>query len=320
MSARSYTIVGTGALGGYYGARLAHGGCRVRFLLNRDLEHVRRYGLRVESIHGDFSIAEPDVYGRCEDLPESDVVLIGLKTTRNRLLAELLAPASGRDAVVLNMQNGLGLEADVAKVVPGRTILGGLAFLCTNKVGPGHVKHLDYGDVRLAEYRADRRPAGTTPAMEAVAQDFREAGIGVELEEDLSVARWKKLVWNVPFNGLCVVHGGATDVVMTNPKTRELAEAIMYEVLAIAEALGHPIETQFVHRMLETTQKMSPYDPSMKLDFERGQPLEIEALYARPIRAAREAGIPCPRITALYEDLIRLDPAGGVARIDEADE
>ncbi|MDG2308681.1 MAG: putative 2-dehydropantoate 2-reductase [Candidatus Binatia bacterium] len=309
MAGQSYSIIGTGALGGYYGARLAHAGRTVRFLVNRDYEHVRRHGLRVDSIHGDFSLAEPEVYALPEGMPASDVVVVGLKTTRNSLLPTLLPPATSRDALVLSMQNGLGIEADVAKAVPGRTIIGGLAFLCSNKVGAGHVKHLDYGDVRLAEYRADGQPAGITPAVRAVAEDFRAAGVGVALEADLDTARWKKLVWNVPYNGLCVVRNVTTDVVMADPKTRERVEHIMLEVLAIAAARGHPIPTDFVRTMLDFTAKMAPYDPSMKLDYEGGRPLEIEALYARPLRAARDAGVSCPLTLELYEQLLQLDPA-----------
>jgi len=310
MAMRSYSIIGAGALGGYYGASLHHAGCTVRFLLHSDFEHVRRHGLRVESPRGDLSISAPEIYRRPEEMPPSDVVLVGLKTTRNALLGRLLPPVTAEDAVVLMMQNGLGVEEEAARAVPGRTILGGLAFLCSNKVGPGHVKHLDYGAVRLAGYREDGGPAGMPRALRAVADDFVAAGIRVDVEEDLSVARWKKLVWNVPYNGLCVVHGCTTDVLMAKASTRALCGEIMHEVRRAAGALGHEIPPRFVQAMLDDTAKMAPYEPSMKLDFDRGRPLEIEALYARPLRAAREAGVACPRIEALYEDLRRLDPGG----------
>lgn len=311
MSDRSYSIIGAGALGGYYGARLLHAGRAVRFLLHSDFEHVGRHGLRVESPAGDFSIAHPEIYASAHDLPPSDVVLVGLKTTQNTLLEELLPAAAGEHATVLMMQNGLGIEADAAAIVPGRTVLGGLAFLCSNKIGPGHIRHLDYGNIRLGEYRADGSPAGATDTMTTVAGDFRAAGIGVELEEDLNVARWKKLVWNIPYNGLCVTHDCTTDVLMGNRETRALCEAVMHEVVAIAAACGHGIERRFVEKMLTTTDAMARYKPSMKLDYERGQPLEIEAIYARPLRAAREAQVSCPRIEELYEALRAIDPACG---------
>jgi 2-dehydropantoate 2-reductase len=309
MSARSYSVIGTGALGGFYGARLAHGGNDLRFLLNSDFDHVRRHGLKVESPDGDFSIADPQAYASAAELPSSDVVMVALKTTRNYLLDELLPAATGRAATVLMMQNGLGIEADAARIVPGRTIIGGLAFLCSNKIGPGHIRHLDYGNVRLSEYRADGQAAGTTERMKEIAADFRNAGIGVSLEEDLNIARWKKLVWNIPYNGLCVARNCTTDVLMGTPATRALCEEIMNEVLAIAAAYGHHIERDFVETMLTYTDAMARYKPSMKLDHERGLPLELDAIYARPLAAARDAEVASPRIEELYAQLLELDPA-----------
>jgi 2-dehydropantoate 2-reductase len=305
----SYSIIGTGALGGYYGARLHHGGATVRFLLHSDYDHVRTHGFKVESPQGDFSISQPEVYAHVSDLPPSDVVVVALKTTQNRLLGELLPPATAAKATVLMMQNGLGIEADADAVVPGRTVLGGLAFLCSNKVGPGHIKHLDYGDIRLGQYRSDGRAGGVTPAMERVAEDFRAADIGVDLEADLDIARWKKLVWNVPYNGLCVARNCTTDVIMNDPTSRQVCKDIMIEVLSIAEAYGHHIDPRFVEQMLRYTDKMARYKPSMKLDFERRLPLELEAIYVRPLEAARAKDVACPNIAALYEELVELDPA-----------
>jgi 2-dehydropantoate 2-reductase len=306
MQARSWTILGTGALGGYYGARLHHAGLDVRFLLHSDYEHVRRHGLRVSSKDGDFSIERPQVFGRATDLPRSDVVAVCLKTTQNGLLPELLPPAAARDSVVLMMQNGLDVERDAARVVPRHTIVGGLAFLCSNKVGPGDIRHLDYGAVRLGEHRADGRPAGITPAVLAIAADLKRAGIPVVLEDDLVLARWKKLVWNVPYNGLCVVESCTTDVLMADPGRRVRCERIMREVLSIAAACGKSIHPSFVDSMLRDTAKMVSYKPSMLIDFERGQPLELDAIYLRPLDAARVHGIDCPEIEALYVRLIEM--------------
>jgi 2-dehydropantoate 2-reductase len=308
VAVRSYTIVGAGALGAYYGASLAHAGLDVRFLLRSDWEQVRAHGLRVESVRGDLSLASPSIFRNPAEVPPSDVVLVGLKTTANHALASLLGPLTRPDATVLMMQNGLGIEEEAAAVVPGRTVLGGLAFLCANRVGPGHVRHLDYGSVRLAEYRSDGSAAGVTPAMEAIAADFGAAGIRVDLEEDLRVARWKKLVWNVPYNGLCVVRDTTTDVLMADPPTRALVREIMGEVRAIARGCGCDVPESFVEKMLADTEAMASYRPSMKLDFDAGRPLEVEALYARPIAAARAAGVACPRIEELHADLVRLDP------------
>ncbi len=305
----SYAVIGTGALGGYYGARLQHAGLDVHFLLHSDYDHVREHGLHVESTDGDFSIGRPQVYASAADLPECDVVMVCLKTTQNHLLADLLPAAVTPASTVLMMQNGLGPEEAAAAAVPDNTIVGGLAFLCSNKVGPGHICHLDYGQVIFGQYRADGQPAGITDIMRTIGSDFEAAGISVDLEENLALARWKKLVWNIPFNGLTVVHGCATDILMADPETRALSEGLMNEVVAAAEGCGHIIDPSFVNVMLEATKLMAAYKPSMKLDHERGQPLEIEAIYGNPLRAAREAGVDCPLIMKLYEQLQERDPA-----------
>ena len=304
---RSYTIVGVGALGGYYGARLSHGGADVRFLLHSDYEHVRTHGLRVESPEGDFSLARPQIYAGARDLPQSDVVAVCLKTTSNNLLPAILPGIVKPGGAVLMMQNGLGIEADAAAVLPDHPILGGLAFLCSNKMGPGHVRHLDYGLVRFGQHGVGGSAAGVTPLLRDVAADFERAGIDAILEEDLVRARWMKLVWNVPYNGLCVVHQCTTDVLMRDPATRRHCERIMHEVVTAAEACGFPVERAFVDTMMAATDKMAAYKPSMKLDHERGLPLEVDAIYGRPLRAAEAVGVSCPLTAELHREVCRLD-------------
>ncbi len=304
---RSYAILGTGAVGGYYGARLHHGGLEVHFLLHSDFRDVREHGLRVESTHGDFSIRSPHAYAAASDLPPCDVAMVCLKTTQNHLLRELVPPAVKRAGVVVMLQNGLGIEEAAAEILPEHTIVGGLAFLCSNKVGPGHIHHLDYGDVRLGQHARDGSAAGVTAAVLAIANDFQRAGLSVEPEEDLIAARWKKLVWNIPYNGLCAVHGCPTDVLMSDPRRRARCEGIMREVVAAAAACGRPVDPAFVPVMLAATEKMASYKPSMLLDRERGQALEIEAIYGNPLRAARATGLACPLIAELYEQLQGID-------------
>ncbi|MHB1156855.1 MAG: putative 2-dehydropantoate 2-reductase [Phycisphaerales bacterium] len=295
---RSYAILGTGALGGYYGARLAHAGFDVHFLLHSDYSHVKEYGLIVHSSDGDFSIAKPRVYARAEDMPACDVVVVALKTTQNHLLGELLPPAPG-SSVVLCLQNGLDVERDIAAIVGDGRVIGGLCFLCSNKVGPGHIEHSDYGWVRFGEHGR----IGITERLKSIAGDFARAGIKTELSEDLVAARWHKLVWNIPYNGLSVVLNATTDQLMACPATRELVEQLMHEVVAGAKACGKTISPNFVQQMLDDTVKMKPYRTSMKVDADEGRPMEIETMFGNPLRAARERGVELVRIAALYAQL-----------------
>lgn len=304
MTRRSYAILGTGALGGYYGARLAHAGFDVHFLLHNDYEHVKRHGLIAHSPDGDFSIARPQVYARASDMPACDVTVVALKTTRNHLLPELLPHVVNTSGgVVLCLQNGLDVERDIAAIVGEDRVIGGLCFLCSNKVGPGHIEHSDYGWIRFGEHGR----IGITERMKGIAGDFAMAGIRTELSEDLVAARWHKLVWNIPYNGLSVVLNTTTDQLMNCPATRELAEQLMNEVVAGAAACGKTISPAFVQQMLNDTVKMKPYRTSMKIDADAGREMEIETMFGNPLRAARERGVELVRIGELYAELVFME-------------
>jgi len=309
MSARRYAIIGTGALGGYYGARLVHAGCEVHFLMRSDFEHVRQHGLTVESPEGDFSIPPESInaYGDPADMPRCDTVCICLKATQNDALPDLLPGMLADDGVALLIQNGLGLEAEVARIVGDDRVCGALAFLCSNKVGPGHIRHMDYGRIKLGRWTADGESAGIDEPMRRIKADFDRAGVPFELSDDLLLARWQKLVWNIPYNGLSVVLNATTDALMTDPGSRRLVEDIMREVVVGAAAFGRTIEPSFVQQMLDDTAKMTPYRTSMKVDFDEGRPMEVEAMFGNPIRAAAERGVHLPRIAMLYRQLRFLD-------------
>ncbi|MBT8045583.1 MAG: hypothetical protein KJN67_00325, partial [Pontiella sp.] len=127
----------------------------------------------------------------------------------------------GDHSHALTLQNGLGSEAEIARIVGADRVLGGLCFLCSNKISPGHIRHLDYGLITLGEYRADGQPGGITPRLKTLKTHFDAARIPVRLVDDLALARWKKLVWNIPFNGLSVVLNQTTDQLIKNKSTRE---------------------------------------------------------------------------------------------------
>jgi 2-dehydropantoate 2-reductase len=313
LKTRRYAILGTGALGGFYGARLCRSGADVHFLLHSDFEHVRQHGLVVDSKDGDFVLPKVQAYSDVREMPRCDVAVVALKATQNHLLPSLLPPVLADDGVVLLMQNGLGGEEEAARAVPGHEVLGGLCFLCSNKVGPGHIRHLDYGSVRFAEYAADSAPAEVSDRTRGIAQDFADAGIQVDVKEDLVLARWQKLVWNVPMSGLSVVLNADTQALMADPHTRALAEDIMNEVVTGARACGRHIHDSFVRKMIDMTLAMPAYWASMKIDFDEGKPMEVEAIYGNPLRAARGTGVALPLIETLYRQLKFLDAAAAKA-------
>ncbi|MEH1811789.1 MAG: putative 2-dehydropantoate 2-reductase [Nostoc sp.] len=307
MSDRTYAILGTGALGGFYGARLQKAGLDVHFLLKSDYEQVKKYGLVVESKDGDFTLPEVHAYNDVEKMPQCDVVVVAMKTTQNHLLPKMLPPVVKDNGVVLVLQNGLGVEEEVAEIVGNVTVIGGLCFLCSNKVGPGHIHHLDYGQINFSEYTPNYQPSGITERMQQIADDFENAGISIELAEDLLLARWKKLVWNIPYNGLSVILNARTDELMAYEYTSKLVEQLMYEVAAGAKSYGRIISDRFIQTMLDYTVKMTPYRPSMKIDYDEHRPLEIEAIFGNPLRKAQAVGVNLAQISCLYHQLKFLD-------------
>ncbi|QLE56263.1 putative 2-dehydropantoate 2-reductase [Nostoc sp. TCL26-01] len=303
LADRKYAILGTGALGGFYGAKLQKAGVNVHFLLKSDYEQVSQHGLIVKSKDGDFTLPQVHAYNDVAKMPQCDVVVVALKTTQNHLLPKLLPPVVKDDGVVLVLQNGLGVEEEVAQIVSSAYVIGGLCFLCSNKVSPGYIHHLDYGQITLGEYSSEYVPAGITERMQQIACEFQAAGIAIELVEDLLLGRWKKLVWNIPYNGLSVILNARTDELMANPHTRTLVEQLMYEVQAGAKIMGRIIPDNFIQTMLDYTVKMKPYRTSMKIDYDQSRPLEIEAIFGNSLRKAQALGVNLPQIGCLYHQL-----------------
>ena len=290
-------------------------GSEVHFLLHSDYEQVSQHGLRIESPDGNFTLPQVYAYRDVAEMPRCDVVMVALKTTQNHLLSRLLPSVVKEDGAVLVLQNGLGIEPAVAEIVGDDRVIGGLCFLCSNKIAPGHIHHLDYKKITLGEYRSSYAPAGISDRMQQIAQDFEQAGIPIELAEDLLTARWKKLVWNIPFNGLSVVLNAETDAMMADAAVRSIAQALMQEVLQGATACGRAINSNFIDAMLDHTAQMKPYRTSMKLDYDSGRPLELEAIFGNPLRMAAQNGVELSRIGMLYRQLVFLDRRRSVSSV-----
>lgn len=293
-----YGVVGTGALGGFYGGKLVRAGQEVHFLFRSDFEYVKKNGLQVDSVKGDFHLPEINAYHTTRQMPVCDVILVCLKTTGNHLLPELIKPLLHPESIVVLLQNGLGLEEDLFAQLPGIQIAGGLAFICSNKVGPGHINHLDYGKLILGSYNVVQNTN-----LEQIVHDFQQADIHAELAPDLCFARWQKLVWNIPFNGMTVVLNTTTDRLMADENTRELSRELMLEVIHGANQCGVPLKESLAQQMIDMTIKMKPYAPSMKLDFDFRRPMEIEYIYSKPIQTACEAGFEMHKVAMLEKQL-----------------
>ena len=302
-----FAVIGSGAVGGYYGALLAKAGFAVHFLFNSDFQHVKAHGLEVTSPNGDFSLPKVNAYQSTAVMPEVDVVILALKTTHNHLLNDLLTPLLKYTPDILVLQNGLGVDSDVAELSKESTIYGGLCFLCSNKIGPGKIKHIDYGKITLGQHYVGDVPAGITDSLKKLSENLTKAGIETALSEDIILARWQKLMWNMPFNGLCTLRDTTTDHIVGTAETRAIASQIMDEVITAAAAYGKVITPEFKEHMFYLTDNMGIYMPSMYLDYQNKRPMEVEEIYWRPIKAAEAKGVDMPVTKSIAVELDKLN-------------
>ncbi|WP_178076174.1 MULTISPECIES: putative 2-dehydropantoate 2-reductase [unclassified Pseudomonas] len=303
-------IIGTGAIGGFYGVMLARAGFDVHFLLRSEFSAVAERGLQVDSaVHGVLTLNPVQAYSSAEDMPPCDWLLVGAKTTSNAGLAPSIIQAAKSDAKVLVLQNGLDVEDSLRALLPDSLhLLGGLCLICVHREGPGQVTHQALGAVNVGYHSG---PAADDAARMAIVEEgaglFRAAGLDSQEMPNLHQARWQKLVWNIPYNGLSVLLGAGTTPLMADTDSRALIQALMAEVVQGAKACGHDMPPGYAEYLFMMTEKMPDYWPSMYHDFLHKRPLELEAIYARPLAAAKAAGCELPRIESLYRTLSFID-------------
>ena len=297
-------IVGAGAIGLYYGGKLAHFGRDVHFLLRSDFDAVRKRGLRIRSKGENIHVAKVQAARSSSEIGLCDLVIVAVKTTANHGLPSLVAPLLGEKTLILTLQNGLGNEEFLARHFGAKRILGGICFICLSRTGPGEVERSDSGRLAIGEFRGYPRPV-----LHDIIWEFKRSGVVCRVVTDLALERWRKLVWNIPFNGIAVTTGADTAAVLADDALRAQALVLMDETIAIANACGHHLPTAVALEQMKNTEKMGHYKPSTLLDYMAGRPLEIEAIWGETLRAAEAAKVQAPQLAKLYHDLIVLDRA-----------
>ena len=290
-------IVGTGAIGGFYGGKLAQAGASVSALCRADYETVKSKGITVTSTLGDFHFTPEKVIRDLGEYgPPPDYILVGLKVLPEIDTVEIIKEVVGPETAIVLLQNGVEIEEPVARAFPDNEIISGLAFICVTRTSPGHIDHTDFGRLVIGRF-----PAGKSAKTEELATLFNDSGVVCDLSEDVVTARWRKLVWNAPFNPISVLGGGVdTKTMVENPESLELARKVMEEVCLIAEAAGHPLPEEVVQQNIDGTRAMAPYKSSMLVDFEAARPMEVEAILGIGLRVAKRHGVSAPHMESLY--------------------
>lgn len=288
-------IVGSGAVGAYYGGMLAHDGHDVHFLMRSDAGAVRANGLTIKT-KGETIRFKANVYENTAEIGPCDLVLIAPKATANSALDSLIPPLLGPNTALATLQNGLGNEEYLAQRWGAERVMGALCFVCLNRTAPGEITHFDHGSISIGEFQ---RPISAR--VQALVDAFMHAGIEAKAVDALLTERWRKLVWNVPFNGLSIAaHGATVADVLADDELRELARDLMSEVLDAANRLGHSISDEFADFQIERSYSMGPYKPSSMIDWEHGSPVEVDAIWGEPLRQGIKAGASLPRLGMLH--------------------
>lgn len=295
-------IVGSGAVGAYYGARLAGAGLDVHFLLRSDYAHVKRHGWSIQSIHGDMELPSVQCARTTEEIGPVDLVIIAWKTTANCHYREVVGPLLNEKTLILSLQNGLGNTEELASLFGGWRVFGGLCFVCINRTSPGHLCHSASGMVRLGEFEPSS--VGISERLEAMVGLLRHAGIDAHAVEDLKKSQWMKLVWNIPFNGLAIAEGGVdTGELLARPGAESRIRRIMKEVQAVAAAMGYQISDDFLDQQIAITRPMKAYRPSSMIDYLEGREVEVDSIWREPLSQARELAVETPEMKRLLDQI-----------------
>jgi len=263
-----------------------------------DLAHVRAHGVRLVDHEGSRVLQPAAAFGTPEEIGAVDLVLITLKSTANRALPRLLPPLLHPHTTVVTLQNGLGNEDAVAAIVGAGRVMGGLCFIGATRTGPGVIFCGNPGTMEVGETSG---PA--TDRTRAVASLVATTGVRCSAVDSLAEARWRKLVWNIPFNGLAVAAGLTTDRLLASPALAARVRTLMDEVAAAAGALGHVIPEAFIQKMIDQTPRLGAYQPSTLVDHLAGREIELEAIWGEPLRRGTAAGVAMPELARLYTEL-----------------
>ena len=299
-------IFGTGAVGAYFGGRLAEGSQDVTFVARGEaLRALRERGLRVASTEGDFTVQPVRAAESPIELGPTDAILVAVKAWQVSGVAQAIAPALGPDTFVVPLQNGVEAPAQLAAVLGPERVLGGLCRIIAWVEAPGVVRHEG-----AEPYIGFGEPAGgLSPRAERLQQVFNACrGVTAEALEDVQAEMWRKFLFISSVSGLGAVTRAPIGVLRSRPETRELLERAMREVLAVARAHGVALPDDAVGETLDFTDSL-PVEgtTSMQRDIIAGRASELESQSGAVVRLGREHGVPTPVHDFIYRALLPLE-------------
>ncbi len=287
--ARIWGIVGAGAVGGYFGFRLAQSGQQVRYLVRgQTAEALRSNGLRVTTGGRDYS--QPVEVGETpEILTGCETVLITVKNHDLAAALEAVRQAPGLSGFSITLQNGVGAPHEAIRVLGEDRVVGGIAYLGAERTAPGVIVHTGLGRLMVGEM-------STLPGTRCaeVVRDFETAGIPARVADRIKLEMWKKLAWNAAFNGPTALSRCSPAALASHPEGLALCQALIGEVIEAARLQDVIIPPEVADEQIGSSQGLTSLRTSMLQDLEAGRKLEVDALYLYTLRVLRKAGKSAP--------------------------
>jgi 2-dehydropantoate 2-reductase len=291
-------IMAAGAVGGYFGARLAAAGHDVHFIARgAQLEAIRNSGLMVESALGNVHLKETQVTDDPSTVGPVDIVLFAVKLWDTETAGEQARPLIGPDTRLITLQNGVDSVERLAAILGAEHVAGGIAYIATVIAEPGRISHTSkFAQMRIG--RIDGKPDAQLLAFEAAA---KQAGIDIELSDSIDVMRWQKFVFLVGLSAMTAATRGPIGPVLADDETREFFHNVMREVVTVGRAKGVALPVDFADQQMKFARTV-PYSmkASMAHDLERGNRIELDWLSGKVVALGRDLGVPTPANEAVY--------------------
>lgn len=300
-----YAVIGSGAIGGYLGAKLQQAGLSVSFVARSNYKVLKQRGFSIEEAAGISELSELDVYPTIDQLPPVDVLLVACKTTSNATVLPQLAKHLATNGVVVLLQNGIGYEQMMAEYINADQIIAAAVTIKTTQIKPAYIKHYGFSKISLACYS---NTDNQQHRLSEIANDIRKTGIDTHTQDSCTTIRWRKLCHNIPFNGLSVVLNTDNRGLCTSSASVALIQELTTEVVNVAKHCGAALslsdELQKADKVISNIRSNSNAgSPSMKDDYDNGRELELDAIYKNPLAIAKQHQVAMPLTTMLYQQL-----------------
>jgi 2-dehydropantoate 2-reductase len=293
-------IVGSGGVGGYFGARLARAGEDVTFVARgAHLQAIREHGMRIRSaVDGEWSV-QANAVATLEGHAPADIVLLCVKSYDTEQAAELIRPVVGEHTAILSLQNGIDNEGKLARLYGDDRVLGGVAYIFANIEAPGVIAHHQLG--RIVFGRFDGQASDRAAAF---ADACNRAGITAEISRDIRKTLWEKYVFLVALAGTTTVTRLPVAFIREVPETRRLWQQQIDELLALAEADGAALDAEVKARCVRLMESLAPGNySSLYQDLMNGKRLELDTLHGYATRLGENFGVSTPTLFAVYAAL-----------------